>query len=265
MLSAKRILEEFSYDAVNKRMLYQFQDKKNIQAVLHALWKQQDDLTKAGQAFFDKLDLDKAEGYELDMIGTIIGQSRIIEDVEKDHYFGFKEQWNARTFEEGKYRDSTQEFGEAGVVWDDDKYRDLIKARILKRASVCSFDDTIRSVRYLFHDENATVKNAGNANVSIYLSSTPTEKDFITLKRLDLLVIAAGVGIKAVYVYPNNHFGFKEQLNAKGLDVGTFTEPFMMDNTFGFAQEESEKNKPICFGFYEQDGAGGFGTPISQS
>ena len=85
-------------DAAKRRLLQQYKDSPRLASLIEILFGQQvQDLEGAAYEFYERLDIDNAEGVQLDRIGSIVGLTRI--------------------------------------GWEDDLYRILLKAKIGKNVS----------------------------------------------------------------------------------------------------------------------------------
>ena len=98
------------------------------------------------------LDIDRAEGQWLDLIGRIVGQDRIWYDASQTEWFAFE---NATPnpidagFDFGKFWDGEQPLDGQLVQADDAIHRQSIKARILKNTTHGTADDLLRSIEYI--------------------------------------------------------------------------------------------------------------------
>lgn len=257
------VIDNMSFDSVNNRMLYQFRNKEKITNFLKSVCNQEDDLTNAQVKIYNKLNIDNATGFQLDQIGGIIGQDRYISNIYKEKFFGFTGMYNTATFEDARFRNSDDSDGEY-LIMADDFYRKVLKARILKNNSDCNPDDTIKSLMYAFDCTKANFENAGNAKINIYISKVLTSQDCLIAKSLDLIIIAAGIGIKSIYVAPETFFGFTDISGSTGFSQSGFYESYLLGNSYGIAQTDGDNYVPKYFGFYGQTDAGGFDLKFSE-
>lgn len=250
--------ETLDFNSVNSRMLFQFRNKEKINAFLRGFWEQEDDIKNAIVNIEGRLDIDSMEGFELDKIGEIIGQPRYIPNIYKEQFFGFADQFNTVTFEDGRFKNSVDSDGKF-LVMNDDFYRKVLKARILKRTSRCTIPDTIQSFKYAFDLSSASIENAGNAKINLYLARAVSQFEIELAKQLDLFILATGVGIKAIYIAPSDYFGFRDDVGGHGFDQYGFYESYQLPNSYGLAETDGDSVVALYFGFFGQDEAGGFG------
>jgi hypothetical protein len=146
-------------------------------------------------SFPAEFDLDEATGHRLDLIGKIVGLSRVLPVV--------------------------------ATSLTDDEYRFLLKAKIAKN-TVSAFmvsDDRLslqESVQFLFSN-GAFVVNSRQMILRLYIDYTVTDAFLGLVVSLDLLPRPAGVDIYAIkLIDPYSFFGFSDNPNAKGFGVGKF-------------------------------------------
>lgn len=141
--------------------------------------------------------IDNQIGQGLDLIGEIVGQPRILVDFNKNKYFGFEGSFNSGTF--GTISDS-----DIGSPWfsilnpsensirrmNDDEYKRVIKARIIKNNSNNSVNDFLEVLNILTgnasnfiesHEHGDIVLNLSQDNIGLitYFCSRWTLKDNI--------------------------------------------------------------------------------------
>lgn len=118
------ILEEWLGDIPQ-----QFLGKKNTEVLIRAFSRQMQELVQVFDDLDTKLDLDMAEGQNLDYIGTIVSLSR----------------------------------KEAGIlagidvkepVISDDRYRQFLKYKVLKNTNNCTYEDIMQSIEILWRTDN---------------------------------------------------------------------------------------------------------------
>lgn len=94
------------------------------------------------------LDIDNSFGQQLDIIGGLVGQPRVLLNFLTDPYFGFKGAANAKSFGTavnsgvgGYWRSILNPISGSAKTLDDETYKRLIKARIIKNRSKGSVND----------------------------------------------------------------------------------------------------------------------------
>ena len=87
-------------------LIGQFHEKPVLAAVLETLGEELEEIAQAFHDLKEKRWIDTGEGVQLDGIGQIIDRPRQIEEAVQLEFFGFRDQANAKGFEEGRFRDS---------------------------------------------------------------------------------------------------------------------------------------------------------------
>ena len=65
-----------------------------------------------------------------------------------------------------------------------------------------------------------TLTELGNAKIGIGIGRELTDNDIVLARALDLFIRAGGVGLDFVEEIPDPYFGFVDQGDAKGFEVG---------------------------------------------
>lgn len=132
-------------------------------------------------------DLDNAVGAQLDLIGAIVGQPRLLVDFTLSPFFGFDGASNAQVF--GTLSDPS-----VGGVWksvsdkegqdfllDDDDYRFILRARIAANISNTSPQGVMDSVNYILQRTDTEIDEVQPAHVTItyYGTLTPLQEYFL--------------------------------------------------------------------------------------
>lgn len=176
-----------------KRLLFQYQGKANLEAMLDAYFGDQiQDIEDALWTLFGRLDIDTAEGIQLDLIGSIIGESRL-----------------------GK---------------SDANYRPYIRARIGINTSEGDIEKVLSVWSLLTYGADVQLIELFPAALCLYLTEA-LSSDTLAQTTLDLLqkVVGAGISVDYIEVYdPDEAFGFADSgPDTKGfgnlLSMGTNT------------------------------------------
>lgn len=154
------------------------------------------------------LDIDSAEKSQLDLIGRIVGQSRILVSFNTEPYFGFEGAYQAETF--GTLSDQN-----VGGLWNsfgyynastsrlltDEEYRRIIKARIIKNNTNCNTNDLIEVLNLLTGNNKATVSSQQHGLIQIIVDD-PVGMVSYFIDRIgtldDILPIAVGVRVELI-------------------------------------------------------------------
>lgn len=126
------------------------------------------------------LDIDNAANWQLDLIGLIVNQDRLLANFDTGVYFGFKGAYQSGTF--GTLDDPT-----IGAPWfstqiyapavskrlTDEQYRRVIKARAIKNNSkYCSQEELLQVINLLTNNTTSTFEVTSNGNITLYCQDT---------------------------------------------------------------------------------------------
>lgn len=143
------------------RVAQQFAEKVRFLAWLTAILTQANDIEGALQQMQYLPNIDMMEGVNLDVIGIIVGVSRIVPDVVTSTWFGFDDTgtWATVFGEEGQPNIGSRFYEESESIFSttllqDPEYRLILKARIVKNNSACTPEDIIAGLRYIFNTQD---------------------------------------------------------------------------------------------------------------
>ena len=227
------------------RVGLQYSESANFLATIRSSVAISDELDILFPIIADQIAIDIAEGVNLDVIGQIVGVSRIISNSVFLTFFGFLDNVNALNFgEEGNLSIGGRFYNEdepflASTVLPDLEYRLLIRAKITKNASNGTGQEIIDGLIFLFTVGGVTpsiVMEDGIVSMTIKIAIgrtlTIVEKALIT--GIDILPRPMGVLIsERVSFVSGDYFGFEGQVGAQpfgeegSLTIGgSFAEEF---------------------------------------
>lgn len=170
----------------------------------------------------EKRGLDTATGVNLDIIGNIVGQPRVLIDADLLTFFGFQGEWHSDSY--GTIHDTS-----VGSVWwdgkatmtgnitlNDDLYRLLIKAKIAKNVTNATPEDIMRFANFIFNTSGSTIVSEGGAKFTILIGKVLTRQEVGLLR------------------YINRHASYESRLFPKPIGVGIGYGSFDYDRFFGF-------------------------------
>lgn len=201
-------------------LLMQFSKSVNMQIFLNALGAELDELTQALDDLQNKRWIDTGSGVQLDNIGVLIDRSREIAGSIQLEFFAFYDQPNALPFNVGRFRDTPAVPYTATSILDDETYRPVLWHKVSKDTTKGTAESTIESVKFIYNAPFITLTELGNAKIGIGIGRELTDNDIILARALDLFIRAGGVGLDFVEEIPDPFFGFVDQANAKGFEVG---------------------------------------------
>ena len=173
------------------------------------------------------LDVYNAEGFWLDMIGLIVGQSRTVPEAIPVEYFGFVGQTAIKGFGEARLKRDSDPRSSSSVLGDAE-YRIVILGRIINNYANSTKPGIAESLSVLFNTTDINVENFGVASIRAYVGRGLTSTEIALVTSLNLLPKAAGVRIEGVeYSKPSDTFGFKNsRFGFSGFGVGKFVRSF---------------------------------------
>lgn len=205
------------------RLATQFKESTNLINYIRALLLEANNLEEVFCDLLEKRWIDTAEGVNLDILGSIVGQSREFIDAEIFDYFGFSDNPQAQSF--GSVVDSSlggrfkfvDEVTTGIRQLSDDEYRLFIKARISRNRTSSTPEDIIAQIRYIFNSPLVLfVDGDTKYEISIGRKLGLNEKSIL----LDTNIVPKTAGVQASYVTEfdsNNFFGFQGLPNSLGL------------------------------------------------
>ena len=207
-------------DSMISHLLMQFSKSVNMHIFLNALGAELDELTQALNDLQEKRWIDTGSGVQLDNIGVLIDRSREIAGSIQLEFFAFYDQPNALSFGVGRFRDTPAVPYLATSTLDDETYRPVLWHKVSKDTTTGTTESTIESTKFIFSAPFVTLTELGNAKIAIGVGRELTDNDVVLARALDLFIRAGGVGLVFVEEIPDPYFGFVDQVDAKGFDVG---------------------------------------------
>ncbi len=170
--------------------------------------------------------VDTAQGFGLDIWGSIVGISRLLEIPNNLNLFGFQ---NALTppgvepFNFGVFN-TVGGYSTSSFLLSDDAYRILILTKALSNISATTAPAINQILQNLFPGRgNAYVLDLGNMAMQYTFEFELTLTEFAILSQSGALPHPAGVLITIVSIPASDLFGFAEALpNAEPLGFGVF-------------------------------------------
>lgn len=203
------------------RVVLQYYESAKFRAYITALLQHSIEIEALFQKMALQVDIDIAEGVNLDVIGIIVGRSRIIPLAIPVGFFGFEFQPGVLPYGEegvlgvgGRFRDESEP-AFASSVLADPEYRLLLKAKIIKNHSKGYAEDALAGLSMLFGTPVAVSSN-GVMTMQLGVGRDLRYWEQVILTDLDLIARPVGVLINQRVTYDAiNYFGFEDQVNAK--------------------------------------------------
>lgn len=177
--------------------------EKLIESIVKPYQDQQGDLLWLAKNI---LNLDVAEKWHLDFMGSLIGQERFLVDFNVESYFGFKNSYKSETFGDksnpsiGGYWKTRGDFKTASARrLNDEEYKRLIRARIICNNSNCITNDVVEVINLITNRTDNKVQTIKHGHIRITsVDETGLLAYFVDrLERIDnILPIASGVYVE---------------------------------------------------------------------
>jgi hypothetical protein len=138
-------------------LLWQYKNSENLISYINNFAKELDELTKAVEDTINTRYLADAYGYQLDVIGEIVGIGRVFYGAAPIGYFGFYDDPQSKVPSIGDintpsvggiYKGSGQ-LDSNDLLLDDTSYRNIIYAKILQNSTNCRTDQVITFIDYV--------------------------------------------------------------------------------------------------------------------
>lgn len=176
------------------RITQQYREKAKFAAHISALLAAMDEIEQALQDIKSIRDIDEAEGEQLDIIGEIVGASRIISST----------------------------ISGSNVLSDED-YRIVIRARIIRNHSKGHPEDILTGTAFILQqsqdlDFPIMVGDPGGMVLNIAVGRELTDVELTLILEVDILPRPMGVRLNELITFdPVNYFGFADQPGALGF------------------------------------------------
>ncbi len=247
--------EEQEYlEVARSRVTEQFKDKVIFDKYLQLLIYAQTELQDVFKQLLQMRDLDTATGAQLDVIGRIVGQDRVLINADLYTFFGFQGALKAGSFGEvgnnlvgSRFLDFGSPIG-GNITLDDETYRLFIRAKIYKNTTNSTPEEFIEVVNLIFGTTGTFLSENGNANVTVFFSRPLTDIERGLLQYINstdgypsrLIPKTVGVGIGYGEYQAGNFFGFADVPGAKGF--GEFSGTYGYGVGYGLNYGESDYN-----------------------
>ncbi len=217
------MFNEERWERMRSRLLAQFQNKTFIEGILYAMFYETDELEKAYSDLETLRSINTAFGQQLDGIGINVGRSRNIDNVITVPFFGFEEQDGTLGFGQARFKSYDESYLSSTKLLDEE-YRKILKLKVLKNSTQATYEDTINAYKVLLNCDRVMLRDIGNAKFVVSVNRMLSDYDIRFMKNINLNIRGGGIGIGYLNTYDGAaFFGFKNQKNAKGMGVGSFS------------------------------------------
>ena len=199
----------------------QLRESPNYIEVIRLLAEDFDEASDIYDYIAKNINVLNARGVWLDLIGDIVGVSRVFEKEIQPVFFGFDDQPNTTGFGQARFRKLDDKTTASSVLNDDD-YRVVIIGKIARNYGDVSEVGVATSVLNMTQADNVLVYQSGPATFSVYVIGMISDNIKSILTGTDIIPRAAGVKMNLFFSGDDNIFGFADQLEIKGFGVGHF-------------------------------------------
>lgn len=204
------------------RLATQFRESTNLINYIKSLLVEADTLEQVYQDLLNERWIDTAEGVNLDILGSIVGQPRVLIDATALVYFGYLTALGVASFGTvsdpsvgGRFK-AIDEPTTGNRTLTDNEYRVFIKARIIKNSIIPTLPETTAFFRFLF-DVVQVIIIDGKMNYTVQIGRLLTDNEKAFLLNTDLVPKVAAVGVGYQEYEYDNAFGFGGVPNSLGF------------------------------------------------
>ena len=208
----------------------QFRDKDVFKRYLDLLLSASTEIQLVAKDLMQNRSLDTAEGVQLDMIGNIVGQPRTLIGANLLSFFGFEGEITAGSYGSvdvpgvGSIWRSSDSPLVGNITLDDNLYRILIKAKIVKNVTSATPEEIMGFANFMFSTSGSTLIFEGGAKFKILIGRILTKSEIGLLRYVNrqasyssrLFPKPVGVGLEIGSFNYDAFFAFKGVPNAKG-------------------------------------------------
>ena len=204
----------------------QYHKKPKAVATINAYCGESDKLSENLLDLLDQIDIDKARGFSLDIIGRRIGVSRNLPNAISKGFLGYYGSLRGEPWGVGRWYRKGETTGDSLALGDGD-YKFLLKAKIYKNFQDGTLDYVSNVVKLLISPDAVIQDNAMflggevmTANILLPIS-TLNELQLYMIQSMDILPRPCGV--KYNYINTSGkEFGFDGFFNSYGFNEGRF-------------------------------------------
>lgn len=209
--------QKYSHELIEN----QLRESPNYIEVIRLLAEDFDEASDIYDYIAKNINIMNAGGVWLDLIGDIVGVSRVFDKEIQPTYFGFSDQTNITGFGHARFREPNDKTTSSSILNDDD-YRVVIIGQIARNYGDVSEVGVATSVLNMTQADQVLVYQGEPAEFNIYIIGMVSDNIKAILNGSDIIPRAAGVKVNLFFSGDGNIFGFADQPGMKGFDVGHF-------------------------------------------
>lgn len=225
---------------VSELITEQFKDKTVFNKYIDLLLAPVSDLQLVIKDLIQNRSIDTAYGEQLDVLGRLVGQPRVLLNADLYIFFGFLGNPQSDSFGSlyipgvgGVWRDLNSKTS-GNVTLDDEAYRLLIKARIAKNVTRATPEDVMEFANFMFSTTGSTISSEGGAHFTLLIGRPLTRVEIGLLKYVNydssfpskIFPKPVGVGMEFGSFNVDKFFAFQGVRGAKGYGGITYSHSF---------------------------------------
>jgi hypothetical protein len=208
-----------------------FTDKVVFNKYLELILKELTNIQTTIKDLIQRRSIDEASGWQLDVIGKIVGQPRTLINLDVYKYFAFFGYPHGETYGDandpskgGMFYSSGSPIG-GNYTLEDNVYRIFIKSKILKNKTAATPEELITFLKFLFGDDILIYLKEGTASITIFFGRPLSQLELNLLSSVNydlgypsrLIPKPVGVGVEYAHFKTPKFFAFKGVPHAKGF------------------------------------------------
>ena len=167
-------------------------------AHVQALYAPMNALDSALQQLTQLYNLESAVGAQLDGIGSIVGQKRIVSNALYLAFFGYQGQIAGRGYGVAPYRYANQTYT-GSVTLNDTDYRTLIQLKISINNGHGTIPEIISACQTIFSTQAVTVTVTGTAAITVNIGRIIDPASALYTEALSFIPAPAGVAVTILF------------------------------------------------------------------
>lgn len=217
-------------DRIRSLVTFQFEEGAVFDRFLQLMSIELDELQQVYKDLLELRSIDTAVGAQLDLIGKIVGQDRILVDVNLFDFFGYRGHFQSGSFGDvdvptvGSVYYSLGDPTQGNIELEDDLYRIFIKARIAKNVTRATPEDMIHFSNFIFSTRGSSVEDEGGGTFRLNVGRQLTKNEVGLIKYINKTanyesgLFPKPIGVKMWFSSFNydRFFAFTGVPNAKG-------------------------------------------------
>ena len=204
-------------------LIWQYWGKKRAKATIDLLAGEAERVYLSAVGLASILSIDDAHGWALDLVGRHVGISRSLPAFVARPYFGWAGDDSANPFGVGEWFRVGGQLRDP-ILMNDEDYRFMIRAKILKNFQIGDIGDIVDSVQFLFGENANAVDGYDMSVVTVILPAAQLNAlQMYAIRSMDILRRPIGTKYRFLQVDARKPFGWASDPQAAGFNDGIFS------------------------------------------